>query len=75
LIHERGKLACGPYPPSVASALLAEAEMRVRAAGHPLRITIEAAHRSGEDHDESEQGDFEYACQVLDWHFAETPEQ
>jgi ATP-dependent Clp protease adapter protein ClpS len=28
LIDQRGKAACGPYPPSVASALLAAAQLR-----------------------------------------------
>jgi ATP-dependent Clp protease adapter protein ClpS len=43
LIDQQGKAACGPYPPSVASALLAAAQLRIGAAGHRLLITRESA--------------------------------
>jgi ATP-dependent Clp protease adapter protein ClpS len=64
-VAEQGKLASGPYPASVAQALLDEAQQRIRAAGHPLRITASAA-----DADETSEDDsFEYACDALHWHF------
>ena len=42
LVGEQGSGVCGTYPPAVAKALLDEAEKRIRAAGHSLRITREA---------------------------------
>jgi ATP-dependent Clp protease adapter protein ClpS len=42
-IERDGKVACGPYPEPVAKALFDEAQQRVRAAGHDLLITSEAA--------------------------------
>jgi ATP-dependent Clp protease adapter protein ClpS len=47
LIDQQGKAACGPYPPSVADALLEAAQQRIRAAGLRLLITSEDA---GGDH-------------------------
>ncbi len=43
LIDTQGKAACGPYPPSVANALLEAAQQRSSAAGHRLLITRDAA--------------------------------
>ena len=43
LIDQQGKAACGPYPASVADALLEAAQQRIRAAGHRLLITSEYA--------------------------------
>jgi ATP-dependent Clp protease adapter protein ClpS len=67
LVGEQGSGACGTYPPAVATALLDEAEKRIRAAGHSLRITSEAP-----DPESSEGEGFEYACEALDWHFSNT---
>jgi ATP-dependent Clp protease adapter protein ClpS len=39
LIDKQDRVACGPYPPSVAKALLDEAQLRIRAAQHGLLIT------------------------------------
>jgi len=65
----RGKVACGPYPPGVATALLAEAQKRIRDSAHRLIITSEVADASEQPEDE----EFEYACEVLDWHFDGMP--
>jgi ATP-dependent Clp protease adapter protein ClpS len=43
LIDGQDKVACGPYPASVARALLESAQQLIRAAGHRLLITSEAA--------------------------------
>jgi len=42
-IKRHGAAACGPYPSSVAGALLVSARRRVSAAGHPLLIAGETA--------------------------------
>lgn len=65
----QGKVACGPYPPGVATALPAEAQKRIRDSGHRLIITSEVADASEQPEDE----EFEYACEVLDWHFDGMP--
>src|SRR5262249_10135291 len=65
-IDEQGNFACGPYPRSVASAMLEEALKRVRAAGHPLRITSEIVAEA-----EAKDEAFEYACDALGWHFSD----
>jgi ATP-dependent Clp protease adapter protein ClpS len=67
LVGEQGSGVCGTYPPAVAKAFLDEAEKRIRAAGHSLRITREAP-----DPESSEGEGFEYACEALDWHFSNT---
>jgi ATP-dependent Clp protease adapter protein ClpS len=41
-IHEDGHASCGSYPGDVASELLEAARQRIRASGHPLRITSKA---------------------------------
>src|SRR6266576_380605 len=38
-IGKHGKASCGSYPREIAADLLEAARQRVRAAGHPLRIT------------------------------------
>jgi ATP-dependent Clp protease adapter protein ClpS len=40
-IHNNGKASCGTYPHEIASELLEAARRRIRASGHPLRITSE----------------------------------
>jgi ATP-dependent Clp protease adapter protein ClpS len=42
-IHKEGRASCGTYPRDVAHELLEAARQRIRAAGHPLRITSRAA--------------------------------
>ncbi len=69
-INEQGKSACGPYPAAVAKALLEAVELRIRDAGHPLRITSEDAANAP---DETQDMTFAYACEALDWHFSGTP--
>jgi len=74
-IDQRGRVACGPYPPPVAYALLNAAQELVRAAGHALQITSEAAPNASPI-EPSGALQFEYACDALAWHFAETaPDQ
>jgi ATP-dependent Clp protease adapter protein ClpS len=43
LFEGQDKVACGPYPAPVARALLESAQQLIRAAGHRLLITSEAA--------------------------------
>src|SRR5215467_6618298 len=69
-IRERGKAACGPYPPLVAGALVETAQQQIRAAGHPLLITSERASATEETEDE----EFEYACDALYWYFDGLPQ-
>ena len=38
-VPEQGQCGCGLYPASVGKALFEEAELRIRKAGHPLRVT------------------------------------
>jgi hypothetical protein len=70
-INGQAKPACGPYPAAVAMALLQECELRVRAAGQPLRVIGEEV--TDDDSDEAEEETFAYACEALDWHFTGTP--
>jgi ATP-dependent Clp protease adapter protein ClpS len=72
LIHERDQAACGPYPPSVAQALLEAAQERITRAGHPLRITTEAAAEVTASNP-SDALQFEFGCEAVDWHFADIP--
>ena len=72
LVDQQDKAVCGPYPPSVAQALLEAAQERILSAGHPLRITSEVAS----DTDAPNPSDllqFEYSCEAIDWHFADIP--
>jgi ATP-dependent Clp protease adapter protein ClpS len=68
-MDQRGHAACGPYPAEVAASLLQAAEQRVRAAGHPLRITSEAAA----DEDVEPEEEFEHTLIAIQWHFADLP--
>jgi ATP-dependent Clp protease adapter protein ClpS len=43
-IDQQDRVACGPYPASVAKALLDEARQRIRAAQHGLLITSQAVN-------------------------------
>jgi hypothetical protein len=54
-IHTRGKCECGPYPVSVAKALLEEAWQRIGDAGHSMLIT-------GEDAEGASDEDLTFAC-------------
>jgi ATP-dependent Clp protease adapter protein ClpS len=47
LTDRQDRIACGPYPASVAKALIEAAQQRFRAAGHALLITSEAADTNG----------------------------
>jgi ATP-dependent Clp protease adapter protein ClpS len=44
-VEEYDHLVCGPYPASVAKALMESAQELIRAAGHPLLITSEALRK------------------------------
>jgi AAA+ superfamily predicted ATPase/ATP-dependent Clp protease adapter protein ClpS len=72
LIDQDDKAACGPYPPSVAQALLEAALERIASAGHPLRITSEVAADTNTPNP-SDLLQFEYACEAIDWHFVDIP--
>lgn len=104
-IEQEEKAACGPYPRSVADALLKSALQHVQIARHSLRITLEPvktpcelcgkpeaqtdvqisgrtiwlcaecmrASDSTSDEPEEEEEEFDYACDVLDWHFDGVP--
>jgi ATP-dependent Clp protease adapter protein ClpS len=72
LIDQQDKAVCGPYPPSVAQALLEAAQERIGRAGHALQITSEAAADASAS-DPSELLQFEYGCEAIDWHFADIP--
>jgi ATP-dependent Clp protease adapter protein ClpS len=47
-IHNNGKASCGTYPHEIASELLEAARRRIRASGHPLRITSEPVESDDE---------------------------
>src|SRR5215469_11306054 len=61
-IGQQGKSACGPFPAAVAKALIQETELRIREAGHALRITCEDDTDAS---DETENVRFAYACEAL----------
>jgi ATP-dependent Clp protease adapter protein ClpS len=71
LINRQGKVACGPYPPSVAKALLDAAQERIREEDFPLQITSEAADET--DADDPDEIEFDWAVDALAWHFADIP--
>ncbi|WP_245428982.1 ATP-dependent Clp protease adaptor ClpS [Mesorhizobium sp. WSM3860] len=74
-VSQQGKAVCGSYPSAVAKAMLDTAQERIKAAGHPLRIT---ALPGGTEHaptpDQPEQASsnkkFKYAYEAIGWHFA-----
>ncbi|MGH6714730.1 MAG: ATP-dependent Clp protease adaptor ClpS [Bradyrhizobium sp.] len=73
-INQQGEAACGPYPALVAKALIDEAQERIRAAGHNLLLTGEAASANEADASEDSYNEtFDWACNALDWHFADVP--
>src|ERR1700738_1753023 len=47
-VDQDGQAICGTYPRDVANQVLEAARRRVRASGHPLRITSEAVAEGGE---------------------------
>jgi ATP-dependent Clp protease adapter protein ClpS len=47
-IHNNGKATCGTFPHEIASELLEAARRRIRASGHPLRITSEPVESDDE---------------------------
>jgi ATP-dependent Clp protease adapter protein ClpS len=69
-VQEQGQCSCGPYPASVGKAMLEEAELRIREAGHPLQISCESA--ANDDVEEDEDVPFMHAYEALAWHFAGT---
>jgi len=69
-VQEQGQCGCGPYPASVGKALFEEAELRIREAGHPLRVTCESA--ANDDVEEDEDIPFTHAYETLAWHFTGT---
>jgi ATP-dependent Clp protease adapter protein ClpS len=71
-VDQQGKAVCGPYPQAVAEALLEAAHQRIRIAGHDLAITSEIVSTASAPEAAEEQ--FQYACDVLHWHFAGIPQ-
>ena len=73
-VSQQGKAVCGSYPPAVAKAILDTAEQRIKAAGHPLRITtaVDATEGvvAGRPAQASRGEKFKYAHQAIAWHFA-----
>ncbi|RAZ90252.1 cell division protein FtsH [Mesorhizobium hawassense] len=73
-VSQQGKAVCGSYPSAVAKAMLETAEQRIKAAGHPLRIT--AAPGGAEDAATDQPVEaprnkkFKYAHEAIAWHFA-----
>jgi ATP-dependent Clp protease adapter protein ClpS len=49
-ISEHGQASCGTYPREIADELLEASRQRIRAAGHPLRITSKAGSDQSLDH-------------------------
>ena len=47
-VDQHGQAICGTYPRDVANQVLEAARQRVRASGHPLRITSEAVAEGGD---------------------------
>lgn len=101
-IDQKEKAVCGPYPQSVAAALLESAQNSISSAGHRLQITLEAIEsccklcgkpdgraevrigdttiwlcseciRAADEPADEEEENFDFACDVLDWHFADIP--
>ncbi|TPJ82281.1 ATP-dependent Clp protease adaptor ClpS [Mesorhizobium sp. B2-6-2] len=74
-VSQQGKAACGSYPSAVAKAMLDTAEQRIKAAGHPLRITavpygVEDALAPDQPARASRNKKFKYAHEAIAWHFA-----
>ncbi|TGQ54811.1 AAA family ATPase [Mesorhizobium sp. M1C.F.Ca.ET.193.01.1.1] len=73
-VSQQGKAVCGSYPSAVAKAMLDTAKQRIKAAGHPLRITTapggtEDATASGHPTQASRDRKFKYAHEAIAWHF------
>lgn len=74
-VTQQGKAECGSYPFAVAKAMLDTAQQRIKAAGHPLRITAipggtESATTVSEPTQASRDKKFKYAHEAIAWHFA-----
>jgi AAA+ superfamily predicted ATPase/ATP-dependent Clp protease adapter protein ClpS len=74
-VTQQGKAVCGSYPFAVAKAMLDTAQQRIKAAGHPLRITAGPGGTEGAtapDHsvEVSRNKKFKYAHEAIAWHFA-----
>ncbi|MDX8504804.1 ATP-dependent Clp protease adaptor ClpS [Mesorhizobium captivum] len=74
-VTQQGEAVCGSYPFAVAKAMLDTAQQRVKAAGHPLRITATPKRtESVTAADLPAQGPrdkkFKYAHEAIAWHFA-----
>ncbi|TPN84182.1 AAA family ATPase [Mesorhizobium sp. CU2] len=73
-VSQQGKAACGSYPSAVAKAMLDTAKERIKAAGHPLRVTatstgIGKAAASSHPPQASRDKKFKYAYEAIGWHF------
>jgi ATP-dependent Clp protease adapter protein ClpS len=73
-VSQEGKAVCGSYPFAVAKAMLDTAQQRIKAAGHPLRITAaagetESAAPAGHSAQAPRDKKFKYAHEAVAWHF------
>ncbi|RVC81233.1 AAA family ATPase [Mesorhizobium sp. M4A.F.Ca.ET.022.05.2.1] len=73
-VAQQGKAVCGSYPFAVAKAILDTAQQRIKAAGHPLRITAapgetEGAATAGHAAQAPRNKKFKYAHEAIAWHF------
>ncbi|MDX8500924.1 ATP-dependent Clp protease adaptor ClpS [Mesorhizobium sp. VK4C] len=74
-VTQQGEAVCGSYPFAVAKAMLDTAQQRVKAAGHPLRITAtpkrtESVTAADLPAQGSRDKKFKYAHEAIAWHFA-----
>ncbi|PBB87882.1 MULTISPECIES: ATP-dependent Clp protease adaptor ClpS [unclassified Mesorhizobium] len=75
IVTQQGKAVCGSYPVAVAKAMLDTAQQRIKAAGHPLRITTaaggsETTSKDGPPAQTLRDRKFKYAYEAIAWHFA-----
>ncbi|WP_284275423.1 ATP-dependent Clp protease adaptor ClpS [Mesorhizobium huakuii] len=72
-VTQQGKAVCGSYPIAIAKAMLDTAQQRIKAAGHPLRITAVPGGTEGASDppaQASRNKKFKYAHEAIAWHFA-----
>ncbi|MFC3326526.1 ATP-dependent Clp protease adaptor ClpS [Mesorhizobium cantuariense] len=74
-VTQQGKAVCGSYPFAVAKVMLDTAQQRIKAAGHPLRITAdlsgtESAAAPDDPAQVPRNKKFKYAHEAIAWHFA-----
>ncbi len=73
-VAQQGEAVCGSYPFAIAKAMLDTAQQRIKAAGHPLRITTAPSGTvntttAGHPARASRDKKFKYAYEAIAWHF------